>query len=111
MPRRLSDKQAIRLALYYAIEWERSFVGSYTEPRQRMPKEWNDANPFDPQTQETLDKARANIRAFRRVLDRYFGGQPEMPKGKVITLQELFRRIDEDHAASAAQVEDVPGDK
>lgn len=103
---RLSDKQAIRLALLYAIDWEKSCIGAYTEQREHMTEEYKAANPLDPEILEMLDQWRANIRGFRRCLDRYFGGgMVPLPSGEPITLQELLRRVEEDHQ----QVnEDVP---
>ncbi|QNH71526.1 hypothetical protein PP938_gp030 [Rhizobium phage AF3] len=58
----LTDKKAIRSALYAAIEYEKSFIDSYRDSITRQ----------IPENEEAVIVARGRIRAWKRVLERYF---------------------------------------
>ena len=82
MAERMTDHRAIRLALRYAIDWEECSIDSATSQFQAP----------DPETQAQIDQYQRNIAAFKRVLDKYFGGaRPrKLPTGKAVSLRELL---------------------
>jgi len=73
----LTDRKAIRLALNIAIDTEESLIDAYD----------NNAK------EESVKRAKQNIAAFKRVLDRYFGGRRPDPlaKGKFVSLTDLLK--------------------
>lgn len=81
---RLTDKLAMRSALLIAIDTEESLIDAYT-PSHGPAKE----------TEEGVIIARRRIKAFKRVLDRYFGGVPDDPfaNSKSIPLHEVLEGI------------------
>jgi hypothetical protein len=72
--RKMTDREAVKRALFLAIEWERSLLGS--EPGE-----------------DAAALARFHIRGFERVLDRRYGAaRMERPYGgESISLAELLR--------------------
>jgi hypothetical protein len=75
-----TDRDAIKAALFLAIEWERSMLGALSEQYEEQRKQ--------------ADQCRANIMAFERVLDRrYAGARFRQPYGGTpISIQEMLRR-------------------
>jgi len=82
--KKLTDKNAIRVALNLAIDYEESLIDSYrTVPEQ------------DPERQDVVERAQKRIDAFKRVLQRYYGVKYQNPLlkdvGKPISLMSLLK--------------------
>lgn len=77
MSNRITDKIAVRRALEIAIDTEESLMDAYN---------------YDA-TADAVKRAKKNIAAFRRVLDRYFGGQRKDPLqgGKFVNIFSLMK--------------------
>jgi len=74
---RLTDRRAIKLALFLARDTEDSMIDAYTDKK-------------DP----AVLQARKNIAAFERVLNRYFdGARPAdlMKSAKIISVSDMLR--------------------
>lgn len=91
---RLTDKAAIRLALEAAIEWERSVIDAYRDEFTREPNE----------DELAVINARRKIKAWRRVLGRYYR-DPRTAQDKyvewaaeapTVNIMDLMRRKPED---------------
>lgn len=65
---KLTDKQAIRVALNLAIDYEESLIDSY----RTVPNE-------DPEKIDVVGRAQKRIDAFKRVLQRYYGVKYQHP--------------------------------
>lgn len=77
----LSDRDAVRLALYYAFEWEESLIDAYR-------------NVTGFPNLEPVERAQRNIAAFRRVLKKRYGvdGPPKISGGKSVDLFLTLRK-------------------
>lgn len=79
--KRLTDKKAIKVALHLAIDVEESLIDAYSD----VPKD-------DPLRKESVGRAQRNIDAFKRVLDRYFGGHKRLVvSGKAVSLVQVLK--------------------
>jgi hypothetical protein len=79
----MSDRDAIRTALYNAIEWQRGLVDSYSHM------------PDDPERANAL----ALIKKYKAVLRKRYGtdrhaGQDALDKMETIDLRELIKKYD-----------------
>lgn len=70
----MTDREAVRIALFLAIEWERSLIGSMRSDESEVMA------------------AHKRISAFERVLDRRYGGWrgPQVRSGESISLADLL---------------------
>lgn len=89
---RLTDREAIRRALYFAMDWERSLIGAYNPSRMyHHDSDGNLIQGLDEESQRVVDDCRKNIEAFKRVLARYYGEKPRsLDFGKPISIAELL---------------------
>lgn len=65
--KKLTDKQAIRVALSLAIDYEESLIDSYSSVSDSAEKE------------DVVGRAQKRIDAFKRVLQRYYGVKYQHP--------------------------------
>lgn len=79
----LTDRKAIFLALNIAIDTEESLIDSYSG-----------YNGID-ETEQAVIHARKNIKAFKRVIERYYPdlSLKEVKPGKTISVFEALRGI------------------
>ncbi len=82
MTDRLTDREAVRRALMFGAEWERSLIDAYRDQSGSL-------NHLDDENQRVVDDCRKNIQAFRRVLDRYFGGRPKPLPLKLVDIRDI----------------------
>lgn len=81
--RRITDKRAVLIALHLAIDTEKSLIASH---RNAHTGHLNEDEPG-------VIRARHNIEAFNRVLDRYYGGKrpTATETGEPISILQLMR--------------------
>jgi hypothetical protein len=81
MSTRYTDRQAIRVALELALDTEEAMCESYRDHNGKVMEQ-----------ESGVIIARRNIAAFRRVLDRYYGGrQPKPNGGEPVSILQLMR--------------------
>ena len=84
MATRMTDKQAIRIALLVARDTEESLGEAY---RDHLTREVNES-------EEGVQIARRRIKAFERVLDRYYPGwradDSRIQKGRPVSIFKLL---------------------
>ena len=77
----LTDKAAIKIALFLAIDTEMAMIDSYRD---------HDGKIIEGEMGVQL--ARRNVAAFQRVLDRYYGGaRRKLPTGEPVSIHELMK--------------------
>ena len=83
---RLTDKEAIKVALWLAIDTENSLIDAYRDQHTGTV----------PDHEPGVQIARRRIAAFQRVLDRYYGGarSAPLPGGKPVSIYKLMTAPD-----------------
>ena len=90
MAPRLTDKQAIRIALLVARDTEESLVDAH---RDHLTREVDES-------EQGVRIARRRIKAFERVLDRYYPGwrddESRIEKGRPVSIFRLMQSAGDD---------------
>jgi len=82
MTDRLTDREAVRRALLFGTEWERSLIDAYRDQSGSL-------NHLDAENQRVVDDCRKNIAAFKRVMERYFGLPPKPVPLKLVDIRDI----------------------
>lgn len=70
--KKLTDRAAVRLALYLAIDYENSLIDAYRNGYVDNNGVYH-KNAIHPDNFDTTNSAAQNVEAFKRVLERYYG--------------------------------------